>query len=54
MVSVVRPLIATAFSGLIGASVMPADAAKRQPLTTQPAVERCERHDHPANHDDHP
>ena len=30
MVSVVRPLIAAAFSGLIAASVMPADAAKRQ------------------------
>jgi hypothetical protein len=26
---VVRPLIAAAFSGLIAASVMPADAAKR-------------------------
>ena len=31
MVSVVRPLIAAAFSGLIAAWVMPADAAKRQP-----------------------
>jgi hypothetical protein len=39
MVSVVRPLIAAAFSGLIGVSVMPADAAKRQPVT-QPVVER--------------
>ena len=39
MVSVIRPLIAAAFSGLIGASVMPADAAKRQPVT-QPVVER--------------
>src|SRR5215469_17845688 len=39
MVSVVRPLIAAAFSGLIGAWVMPADAAKRQPAT-QPVVER--------------
>ena len=39
MVSVVRPLIAAAFSGLIGASVMPADAAKRQPAP-QPVVER--------------
>ena len=39
MVSVVRPLIAAAFSGLIGASVMPAAAAERQPAT-QPVVER--------------
>ena len=39
MVSVVRPLIAAAFSGLIGAWVMPADAAKRQPAA-QPVVER--------------
>jgi hypothetical protein len=39
MVSVVRPLIAAAFSGLIGAAVMPADAAERQPAT-QPVVER--------------
>ena len=39
MVSVVRPLIAASFSGLITASVMPADAAKRQPAT-QPVVER--------------
>src|ERR1700720_265550 len=39
MVSVVRPLIAAAFSGLIGASVMPADAAKRQPAP-QPVAER--------------
>ena len=39
MVSVVRPLIAAAFSGLIGAWVMPADAAKRQPAP-QPDVER--------------
>ena len=38
-VLVVRPLIAAAFSGLIAASVMPADAAKRQPAT-QPVVER--------------
>jgi len=37
MVSVVRPLIAAAFSGLIGASVLPADAAQRRPA---PAVER--------------
>ena len=41
MVSVVRPLIAAAFSGLIGAWVMPADAAKRQPAA-QPVVERSE------------
>jgi hypothetical protein len=34
-----RPLIATAFGVLIGAAVMPADAAKRQP-TTPPVVER--------------
>src|SRR5262249_62216389 len=40
MVSVLRPLIAAAFSGLIGASVMPADAAKRQPPAPQPVVER--------------
>jgi hypothetical protein len=39
MVSVVRPLIAAAFSGFIAASVMPADAAKRQPAP-QPDVER--------------
>ena len=39
MVSVVRPFIAAAFSSLIGAWVMPADAAKRQPAT-QPVVER--------------
>ena len=39
MVSVVRPLIAAAFSGLIAASAMPADAAKRQPAP-QPVVER--------------
>jgi hypothetical protein len=39
MVSVVRPLIAAAFSGLIGAWVMPADAAKRQPAP-EPVVER--------------
>ena len=38
MVSVVRPLIAAAFSGLIGAWVMPADAAKRQPAA-QPVVD---------------
>jgi len=41
MVSVVRPLIAAAFSGLIGAWVMPADAAKRQPAA-QPVVERSD------------
>jgi hypothetical protein len=40
MVSVVRPLIAAAVSGLIAASVIPADAAKKQPLTPQPPVER--------------
>ena len=40
MVSIVRPLIAAAFSGFIAASVIPADAAKKQPLTPQPAVER--------------
>jgi len=40
MVSVVRPLIAATFSGLIAASVMPADAAKRQPPTPQAVVER--------------
>ena len=39
MVSVVRPLIAAVFTGLIGAWVMPADAAKRQPAA-QPVVER--------------
>jgi hypothetical protein len=39
MVSVVRPLIAAAFSGFIAASVMPADAAKRQPAP-QADVER--------------
>ena len=39
MVSVVRPLIAAAFSGFLAASVMPADAAKRQPAP-QPVVER--------------
>ena len=39
MVSVMRPLIAAAFSGFFAASVMPADAAKRQPAT-QPVVER--------------
>jgi hypothetical protein len=39
MVSVARPLIAAAFSGFIAASVMPADAAKRQ-LAPQPDVER--------------
>jgi hypothetical protein len=37
---VVRPLIAAAFSGLIAASVMPADAAKRQSPAPQPIVER--------------
>jgi hypothetical protein len=40
MVSVARPLIAAAFSGFIAASVMPADAAKRQPAPSQPDVER--------------
>lgn len=39
MVSVARPLIAAAFSGLIAASVTPADAAKRQPAP-QAAIER--------------
>ena len=39
MVSVVPPLIAAAVGGFVGASVMPADAAKRQPVT-QPVVER--------------
>jgi hypothetical protein len=39
LVLVVRSLIAAAFGGLIAASVMPADAAKRQPAT-QPVVER--------------
>src|SRR5262249_3734904 len=39
MVSVMRPLIAAAFSGFLAASVMPADAAKRQPAP-QPVVER--------------
>jgi hypothetical protein len=39
MVSVVRPLIAAAFSGFIAVSVMPADAAQRQ-LAPQPVVER--------------
>ena len=42
LVLVVRPLIAAAFSGLIAASVMPADAAKRQPPAPQPVVERSE------------
>jgi hypothetical protein len=37
---VLRPLIAAAFSGLIAASVMPADAAKRQSPAPQPVVER--------------
>jgi hypothetical protein len=40
MVSVVRPLIAAAFSGLIAASVTPADAAKRHPPAPQQVVER--------------
>ena len=35
-----RPLIAAAFSGLIVASVMPANAAKRQSPAPQPIVER--------------
>ena len=35
-----RPLIAAAFSGLIAASVMPANAAKRQSHAPQPIVER--------------
>jgi hypothetical protein len=39
MVSVVRALIAAAFSGFIVVSVMPADAAQRQPAP-QPVVER--------------
>jgi hypothetical protein len=39
MVPVARPLIAAAFSGFIAASVMPADAVKRQPAP-QPDVER--------------
>src|SRR5690242_21662664 len=39
MVSVVRPLIAVAFSSFIAASVTPAEAAKRQP-SPQPVVER--------------
>ncbi|MFZ2079346.1 MAG: hypothetical protein WAV38_22395 [Xanthobacteraceae bacterium] len=37
---VLRPLIAAAFSGLIAASVMPANAAKRQSHAPQPIVER--------------
>src|SRR5947208_12201397 len=37
---VLRPLIAAAFSGLIAASVMPAEAAKRQPAAPLPIVER--------------
>jgi hypothetical protein len=40
MVLVVRPLIAAAFSGLIAAWVMPAEAAKRQPPAPQQVVER--------------
>ena len=39
MVSVVRQLIAAAFSSFIAASVIPAEAAKRQPAP-QPVVER--------------
>jgi hypothetical protein len=39
LVLVVRPRIAAAFSGLIAALVMPADAAKRQPAP-EPVVER--------------
>lgn len=37
---VLRPLIAAAFSGLIAASVMPANAAKRQSPAPQSIVER--------------
>jgi hypothetical protein len=37
MVSVVRPLIAAAFSGLIGVSVTPADAAERHPVVERSA-----------------
>ena len=37
MVSVVRPLIAAAFGGLIAASVMPADAAELQPVVERSA-----------------
>ena len=44
MSSVVRPLTNVAFSSLfaavLAASAMPAVAAKRQPLTPQPVVER--------------
>ena len=40
MVSVVRPFIAAAFSGVIATWVMPADAAKRQPPAPQTVVER--------------
>jgi hypothetical protein len=54
LVLVVRPLIAAAFGGLIAASVIPADAAKRQPAT-QPVVERSASGTiHPANHNDRP
>ena len=35
-----HPLIAAAVGVLIGAAVMPADAAKRQPTTPPPIVER--------------
>jgi hypothetical protein len=44
MSSVVRPLIGAVFSGLcaamLAATAMPAAAAKKQPLTPQPVVER--------------
>ena len=37
---VVRPLIVAAFSSFFAASVMPADAAKRQPATQPVVIER--------------
>jgi hypothetical protein len=44
---VLRPLIAAAFSGLIAASVMPANAAKRQPpAPLRASPRRCRRHRH--------
>ena len=55
MVLVARPLIAAAFSGLIAAWVMPAEA--RQAAAARAAA-GCralgERHDHPADDDDNP